>query len=428
MPASPSRPALRFVHAADLHLDSPFAGLKSVAPAIAEHLYNATFQAYEALITLCIEEHVDALLVAGDIYDSADRSLRAQLKFVDGLRRLDTEGIPSFVCHGNHDPLDGWEARLALPASCHRFGPAVETALVDASNPDKGTVSGLSYPRREVRDNLARTWQKPASTGFHIGLLHCNAGGNRDHEAYAPCTIDDLAATNVDYWALGHLHTRQVLRPAGPAIVYPGNLQGLQPNETGGRGAYLVEVSAAGAIGLDFRPLDSIRWERIDVPIDGMETEQQLLDEIEVAIENATGSAEGRHLILRVGLIGRGPLHRAIHKEGFDVGLQEGINDEWSGRDPFAWCERVEVVTRPAIDRERRLQAGDFVGDLLRLVDQARDDEAMLRELSGQLEGLYNHRSARRYLQRSMLTKEALSVLLSEAEARCLDLLLEDFQ
>ena len=426
-PSSPI-PALRFVHAADLHLDSPFTGLRSIAPAIAEHLYNATFEAYEALINLCIEEHVDAFLVAGDIYDSADRSLRAQLKFVDGLRRLDAEGIQSFVCHGNHDPLDGWEARLTLPASCHRFGPALETVPIDISNPDKGTVSGLSYPRREVRDNLARTWQNPAPSGFHIGLLHCNAGGNRDHEAYAPCTIEDLAATNVDYWALGHLHTRQVLRPAGPAIVYPGNLQGLQPNETGGRGAYLVEVSAAGAIGLDFRPLDSVRWEGIDIRIEGIETEQQLLDEIEAGTERVMDSADGRHVILRVKLVGRGPLHHTTHRVGFDSELQESINDQWSDRDPFAWCERVEVVTRPAVDRERQRQAGDFVGDVLRLVDQARDDEATLKELSGQLEALYNHRSARRYLQRSISTREDLSALLSEAEARCLDLLLEDSQ
>ena len=115
---------LRFIHTADLHLDSPFTGLKAAAPPnVADALYKATFEAYKSIIDLCIAERVDALLVAGDIYDSADRSLRAQRAFVDGLNRLDEEGIRAFICHGNHDPLDGWEARLTYPPNCHRFGP-----------------------------------------------------------------------------------------------------------------------------------------------------------------------------------------------------------------------------------------------------------------------------------------------------------------
>ena len=119
-------PNLRFVHTADLHLDSPFTGLRAIAPdEVSGVLRSATFDVYDNIVDLCIEERVDALLVAGDVYDGADRSLRAQLKFVDGLRRLDEAGIRSFICHGNHDPLDGWEARLDLPAGCVRFGPEV---------------------------------------------------------------------------------------------------------------------------------------------------------------------------------------------------------------------------------------------------------------------------------------------------------------
>ncbi|MCH8225243.1 MAG: DNA repair exonuclease, partial [Chloroflexi bacterium] len=113
---------IRFVHAADLHLDSPFSGLRSIVPEIAQTLHQATFNAYDNIIDLCIREQVDALLVAGDIFDGADRSLRAQLKFADGLNRLEAANIRSFICHGNHDPLDGWEAKITLPGGCHRFG------------------------------------------------------------------------------------------------------------------------------------------------------------------------------------------------------------------------------------------------------------------------------------------------------------------
>ena len=128
---------LRFVHAADLHLDSPFAGLHGIAPEIATTLSQATFGAYDRLITLCIDEGVDALLVAGDVFDGADRSLRAQITFGEGLKRLDEAGIRSFVCHGNHDPLNGWEAKLALPHGCHRFGPQVERIPVFTEEPDR---------------------------------------------------------------------------------------------------------------------------------------------------------------------------------------------------------------------------------------------------------------------------------------------------
>ena len=141
-------PRLRFVHAADLHLDSPFTGLRAVAPGeVSGALRSATFEVYDRIVDLCIEERVDALLVAGDVYDGADRSLRAQLKFVDGLRRLDEAGIRSFICHGNHDPLDGWEARLDLPAGCVRFGSQVTGEPVFPSDPGRATVYGMSYPQ-----------------------------------------------------------------------------------------------------------------------------------------------------------------------------------------------------------------------------------------------------------------------------------------
>ncbi|MCH7606795.1 MAG: DNA repair exonuclease, partial [Chloroflexi bacterium] len=251
---------LRFVHAADLHLDSPFSGLRSLAPEIAETLYQATFETYNKIIELCIEEQVDALLVAGDIFDSADRSLRAQLKFVEGLRRLEKAGIRSFICHGNHDPLDGWEAQLTFPEGCHRFGPDVERVPVFKDEPDRAAVYGISYPHREVRQNLVPQFAAIEPVAFSIGLLHANVDNNAGHDAYAPCTLKDLEDTGIDYWALGHVHTRQVLRQAGPTVVYPGNPQGRHPNEPAARGAYIVEVDDAGQVSLEFRAVDVVRW------------------------------------------------------------------------------------------------------------------------------------------------------------------------
>ena len=184
-------PKLRFVHAADLHLDSPFRGIRNEAPDhVAETLSSATFDAYQNIVNLCLQERVDALLVAGDVYDGADRSLRAQLRFVDGLAQLERVGIRSFICHGNHDPLDGWQARLDLPAGCIRFGSEVEGFPVFPEEPKRAMVYGVT---REVRANLTPYFDGTGSDhGFMIGLLHANVGGNQDHDSYAPCTVSDL--------------------------------------------------------------------------------------------------------------------------------------------------------------------------------------------------------------------------------------------
>ena len=298
---------LRFVHAADLHLDSPFSGLRAIAPEeVSSTLRSATFDAYKNIVNLCIEERVDALLVAGDVYDGADRSLRAQLKFVEGLSRLHEAGIRSFICHGNHDPLDGWEARLDLPGGCVRFGPQVTGEPVFPKDPRRATVYGMSYPQSEVRENLSPCFRDLPDGGFRIGLLHANVGGNTDHDSYALCSVADLEETGIDYWALGHVHTRAVLRGENPAIVYPGNTQGRHPNELGERGVYLVEVDDSGRVELEFRAVDVVRWELRHVDIGGLSDQQRVLTAISEAAGSALEGAGGRPAVLRLVLNGRG--------------------------------------------------------------------------------------------------------------------------
>ena len=297
---------LRFVHAADLHLDSPFRGIRNEAPSHVEGaLSSATFDAYRNIIDLCLREQVAALLVAGDIYDGADRSLRAQLHFADGLAQLEKAGIRSFIRHGNHDPLDGWEARLDLPAGCVRFGPEVDGFPVFPDEPERATVHGVSYPTREVRENLTPLFAEAGSgQGFNIGLLHANVGGNPDHDSHAPCSVSDLAETGLDYWAMGHVHTRRTLRERNPTIVYPGNPQGRHPNEPGARGVYLVEVDDHGAAHLDFRPMDMVRWETLSLDIGPLDTERALIDAVNSPAEEALAGSQGRSVVARLELAG----------------------------------------------------------------------------------------------------------------------------
>jgi DNA repair exonuclease SbcCD nuclease subunit len=418
---------LRFVHAADLHLDSPFTGLRSLDKAISGTLFDATFAAYENIVDLCISERVDALLVAGDIFDSADRSLRAQLKFVDGLNRVGKANVRSFICHGNHDPLDGWEAQISLPEGCHRFGAEVERAPIFKDEPDRAAVYGISYPRREVRENLVPGFADVERGPFNIGLLHANVDSDPTHDAYAPCSLGDLErTTGIDYWALGHVHTRRVLREANPTVVYPGNPQGRHPNERGPRGVYLVEVSDSGQVRLDFRAMDVVRWARLELGISGLEAEQSLFDRLEQELATCRDGADGRSTLFRLELSGRGPLHHSLIRPGFVDDLLERINETGSQERPFLWCERIQVSTASLIDREQERQRGDFVGDLVRLRDEWQRSPDGLGEIRENLQELYGRGNAGRFLREHVPTDDELLELMSGAEAACLAELLEE--
>ena len=422
---------LKFVHAADLHLDSPFRGIRSEAPDyVADTLRRATFDAYDNIVALCLREGADALLVAGDIYDGADRSLRAQLKFVDGLNRLDGAGIRSFVCHGNHDPLDGWEARLTLPPGCARFGPEVTGEPVFPGEPERATVYGVSYPTREVRQNLTPHFRGLLSNGFNVGLLHANVGGNTGHDNYSPCTVSDLAETAIDYWALGHVHTRQVLRQERPTVVYPGNPQGRHPLETGARGVYLVEVDDYGAVSLDFHPVDMVRWETLEVGIAGLDTEQELLDAVDSAAASCADAAGGRSVVFRLTLTGRGPLHRWLRSAGTVDELRERVNEQYapstiSGQ-AWLWCERIRADTASPVDREQVALREDFAGDLARLSGELREDPDALGELRDALRTLYANSNAAPYLRGYLPSDGELLELLDAAEDECLASLVND--
>ncbi len=370
--------SFRFVHAADLHIDSPFSGIGDVDVRVANRLREATYDAFQNLVELCLESHADFLVIAGDVYDGADRSVRAQLRFRDGLSRLSEKGIQTFVVHGNHDPLDGWQSSIAWPDGVHIFGVDPEWKNIEKNGEVVAAVQGMSYPTREVTDNLALKFSPPQSGSiFTIGLLHANVGANSAHPNYAPCTVEDLSTSGIDYWALGHVHTRQTLKRAAPVIAYPGNIQGRHPNETGERGALVVDVDASGASKSEFVPLDVVRWEHIDVDISSIETIDGLDSAIRQQTDNLSAIAEGRDVVCRVTITGRGPLHEQLAADGAVEDLLEAIRNSWTGGSPWVWIDRIVDLTRPAIDIEARAKQDDFLGATLKraLLSSIESDE-----------------------------------------------------
>lgn len=373
----------RFVHAADLHIDSPFRGLRDVDKRVGERLRESTFEAFNNLVNLCVDNQVDFLVIAGDIYDGADRSVRAQLRFRDGMRRLSEAGISVYIVHGNHDPLDGWLSAVTWPEGVHVFGAEPEWKIVELNDEPLAAIQGVSFPTREVRDNLVTRFSSPPDGSlFSIGLLHCNVGGNPDHDNYAPCTIDDLKLTGLDYWALGHVHTRQTLRRQNPAVVYPGNIQGRHPNESGPRGCLVVEVGSEGDVNTRFHPLDVVRWEPCEIDISGIASIDQLESSIQQKLDDLAVKAEGRDVICSLTLSGRGPMHYEMTRPGAVEDLLVELRATAS-ESPWVWVERIYNLTRTEIDLDSRAEADDFLGATLRSAIEALQEAESRKDLAG---------------------------------------------
>ena len=361
--------SLRFVHAADLHIDSPFHGMDQVNSAVAQRLRESTYEAYQNLIRLCLDEEVDFLVIAGDVYDGADRSIKAQFRFRDGLLKLAENGIQTFVVHGNHDPLDGWLVSLDWPQGVTIFNENVQWHQAERTGIPIAQIAGVSYPTRDVTENLSARFTSPPNPRlFSIGLLHCNLGGDPRHPNYAPCTVEDLKKPGIDYWALGHVHTLKVHEDPVVTIAYPGNSQGRHPNEGGARGCLLVDVTADGKIKHQFTPLDVVRWEQVKISIEniGQKDLPGLIGRAKERLRSVSDAADGRDVVCRIELHGNGPLHDDIKRPNFVEELEVELNSMVELTPPWCWVDRITDRTRPEIDLEQAENQDDFLAHCLK--------------------------------------------------------------
>ena len=427
----------RFLHTGDLHLDSPVEGLSAEAPPeVLALLRRATTDAWHNVVEVAIRQRVDFVVVAGDVFEVASPTLLGQTRFRDGLARLADAGIASFVVHGNHDPLDGrsWAPSLAFPAVTHRFGTDPgESAPVIRDGREIARVHGRSYPRPAVTDNYAALMGADPASPFSIGLLHTNVGDRPGHHNYAPCSVDDLRASGMDYWALGHIHQPgQVLDD--PAAFYCGIPQGRDPGELGARGCWLVDVDAAGRASPTFVAADVVRWHPVELEIGGLADDESLRAACGTAIDEAMAVADGRSLVIRMRLTGRGPLHATIVRTGYLDDLRQLLNEERGMAPPLAWVESIRDATRGEVDLEARRDTPDFVGDFLRTVAAARrsgrttdpeEHERWQLLLRASVHALFEAAPrGRRYLAHVAPSDEALvGQLLDRAETLGVDLL-----
>ncbi|EAC3109678.1 exonuclease SbcCD subunit D [Listeria monocytogenes] len=251
---------IQFLHMADLHLDSPFIGLSTLPQPLFSAIQESTFQSLERITTVAIKEAVDFVLIAGDIYDSEDQSVRAQARFAKEMKRLEAANIPVFMIHGNHDFIEKHKEKLALPSNVHFFSEQVEVMSHKTTTGVSVNIYGFSYNERHIRSSRVGEYKIQGDADFHIALLHgSEVSSSEEHDVYAPFRVQEISRKGFDYWALGHIHKRQLLAES-PSIYYPGNIQGRNRKESGEKGASIITLSEASTT-IDFIGTSPIIWE-----------------------------------------------------------------------------------------------------------------------------------------------------------------------
>ena len=373
---------MKFIHAADIHLDSPLDGLSAYADAPLTLLRTATREAFTRLVTEAIDQGVDFMVLAGDLYDGTWRDHNTGIFFCGEMGRLKKAGIPVYLLFGNHDAESEMTKKLQLPDNVFVF---------DARKPGTWRIESLrvalhgqSFRQKETTENLATDYPAPLAGWFNIGVLHTALEGNAAHARYAPCSLDELHAKGYHYWALGHVHEHQVWRGAS-TVVFPGNLQGRSVRETGPRGAVLVTADEDGVHAIERLLVDVLRWHALTVDAAGCATLTDVVRAIGGALEALAASSEANiPLAVRVTVAGR----TAAHGELF--GLEQQLRAEVlalaaaAGPDRL-WIEKVRVRTAPPDDGAAMRARADALSDLQELLLAADQDPAFLQSLREEL-------------------------------------------
>jgi len=299
---------MRFLHAADIHLDSPLAGLARRGAIPAHVTRDCTRRAFANLIDLAIAEDVAFVIIAGDLYDADWRDFGTGLFFAGEMRRLDR---PCVLVRGNHDAASVITRSLEPPPNVRVLSSRkAETHRLEEHGV---AIHGQSFPNRAVPEDLSVAYPAPVAGMLNIGVLHTSAQDPGEHETYAPCSVEALVLKGYDYWALGHVHQRRMLHER-PWVVFPGNVQGRNPRETGAKGCTLVEVrDDDGRItGVAHRSTDVLRWAHVAVDAEEAVTMAEIAVRVREALAEAHSAAEGRPLIARITLRGATDHHAAL--------------------------------------------------------------------------------------------------------------------
>jgi exonuclease SbcD len=373
---------MKFIHTADIHLDSPLVGLAAYQDAPVQQLRTVTRDAFSRLVDAAIEEEVDFMVIAGDLYDGSWKDYNTGHYFCREMGRLNKAEIPVYLLYGNHDAESEMTKKLSLPSNVNVFeSRKPSTYRIETL---KVALHGRSYREAATFENLASSYPEPVAGWLNIGVLHTSLGGYAAHQPYAPCSLEELTAKGYDYWALGHVHEHAILQN-DPWIVYPGNLQGRHIREIGERGAVLVTVDETGIQSIERICVDMLRWYVVDVDASVATTLQDVARLTGRAIEQLISEVTPpMHLAVRVRIIGKTTAHGELF--GLETQLREEIFGQVAsqGTDRI-WVEKVKIETESSMDSLTHNTRNDAISELEGFLDTIDEDkqfhELLLAEL-----------------------------------------------
>ena len=375
---------MKFLHVADIHLDSPLHGLERYAGAPVAQIRGATRQALARVVDLALGEEVDFVLVAGDLYDGDWKDYNTGLFFTSQMARLRDAEIPVFIVSGNHDAASQLTKHLHPPGNVRFLADrAPETLRLEKLGV---AIHGQGFARREVLEDLSLKYPAALPDCFNIGMLHTSATGRPGHAAYAPCTVEGLLARGYDYWALGHVHTREVLHRE-PFVVFPGNIQGRHIRETGPKGCALITVDDRGRVSMEHRDTDVLRWGVCEVDASGATGAEGVLEKVRLELQRKVEGAGGLPLALRVIVSGACEAHAALcgDVERWIAEVRNLATDLGE-----IWIEKVRLQTSHQHDLASLLCRDDPLARLVRTIDELQAHPEGLEEFLGDLDELRN--------------------------------------
>jgi len=365
---------IRFLHAADIHLDSSQRGLEPYEGAPIASVFQATRKAFVRLVDLALAEKVDFVVIAGDLYDGDWQDWNSGLFLARELARLHDAKIPVVWIAGNHDAANKMTRSLRLPERIRMLSCDAPESF---ELPDAGVViHGQGFSQQAVTDDLSLRYPAARKGLFNIGLLHTSATGREGHEPYAPCKVQGLLSRGYDYWALGHIHKAEVLCQ-DPPILFAGNTQGRHFREMGPRGCVLVEADGPGKVRHSFRPLDVFRWDCAEVDVDGMCDFEALLDGTLVEIEKLR-SRHQMPMALRLRLTGSTDLCDSLLADPLRWTNEVRVKLRFAGYEEV-WLERLILNVHPG-SRLQSFPTDGPIGELFRIVEDYRQNPTALAE------------------------------------------------
>lgn len=332
---------MKLVHAADLHLDSALHGLSRYESAPAEEIRGATRRAFGALTELCLEERAELLAISGDLFDGDWRDVSTGLFFAAQLSKLCEAGVRVVWIRGNHDAVSQIRRSVRLPEQVLQLSAdKPETRVFE----DVGiAVHGQSFAKRDVTEDLAAGYPARIAGALNVGLLHTALDGRTGHDRYAPCKVETLVNRGYEYWALGHVHQREVVHRE-PYVVFPGNLQGRHARELGEKGATLVSFEGDRITAVEPRALDAVRWAELRVDASRSSSVDDVLSLLQQALARESEAAQGRLLAFRVRLGGATSLDAQL-RAGRERLTEELCSLSYSVGGAGAWLEKLVLAT-----------------------------------------------------------------------------------